>query len=348
MHKGLRSVETVSLKKVGMIFRPYIGPVLALLLISVVVGFTTDRFWAVDNWINIFRAVSVVAIMAIGAMLVILIGGIDISSGPMIALTSMVLATLVRNMGFPLWTGIVLTIVLATALGAFNGLLVVLFRMPAFVVTLATASALRGAAFLFHEGAAIFTVDPNFSPLFLGMVFGIPLPLIYVAVLYILFSYILKYTKLGREIYAVGGNEQAARLSGINVKKVKLLVFALAGMMTGVASVLMSAWTNSGSPNFAVGLEMWAIAAAVVGGASLAGGRGFIFNALFGALIIQVVRNGLNLNAAPNTVQDIALGAIIVLAVILDVWKGNLGLKIRKLFSRESEAETLEPSADKK
>jgi len=209
--------------------------------------------------------------------------------------------------------------------------------MPAFVVTLATASALRGAAFLFHNGAAIFTVHPNFSPLFLGMAFDrIPFPLIYVIVFYSIFAYVLKYTKLGREIYAVGGNEQAAKLSGINVSKVKLIVFSLAGMMTGFAAVLMAAWTNSGSPNFAVGLEMWAIAAAVVGGASLAGGRGYIFNALFGALIIQVVRNGLNLNAAPNTVQDIALGVIIVLAVILDVWKGDLGIKIRKLLKKEN------------
>ena len=324
------------LKKIGHTIRPYLGPLLALIIISLVVGSFTDRFWEVANWVNIFRAVSIVAIMAIGAMLVILIGGIDISSGPMIALTSMVLATLVRNMGFPLWSGILLTVVLATALGALNGVFVVFFKMPAFVVTLATASALRGAAFLFHNGAAIFTVHPNFSPLFLGMLFdSIPFPLIYVLVFYSIFAYVLKYTKLGREIYAVGGNEQAARLSGINVKKVKLIVFALAGMMTGFAAVLMAAWTNSGSPNFAVGLEMWAIAAAVVGGVSLGGGRGYIFNALFGALIIQVVRNALNLNAAPNTVQDIALGVIIVFAVILDIWKGNLGIGIRKLFVKE-------------
>ena len=322
------------MKKIGMVLRPYLGPVIALLIISIVVGFTTERFWEVNNWINIFRAVSVVALMAIGAMLVILIGGIDISSGPMIALTSMVLATLVRNMGFPLWSGIVLTILLSIGLGGINGIFVVFFRMPAFVVTLATASALRGAAFLFHEGAAIFTVHPYFSPLFLGMVGGVPLPLIYVAAFYILFAYILRYTKLGREIYSVGGNEQAAKLSGINVKRVKLVVFALAGMMTGFAAVLMASWTNSGSPNFAVGLEMWAIAAAVVGGASLAGGRGYIFNTLLGALIIQVVRNGLNLNAAPNTVQDIALGIIILLAVILDVWKGNIGIGIRALISK--------------
>ena len=320
-------------KKFLQLMRPYIGPILALLVISVVVGFTTDRFWEVANWVNIFRAVSIVALMAIGAMLVILIGGIDISSGPMIALTSMVLATLVRNMDFPLWFGIGFTLVLATLLGAINGVFVVFFKMPAFVVTLATASILRGSAFLFHNGAAIFTVHPNFSPLFLGMLFdSIPFPLIYVVVFYSLFAYMLKYTKLGREIYAVGGNEQAAKLSGINVRKVKMIVFSLAGMMTGFAAVLMSAWTNSGSPNFAVGLEMWAIAAAVVGGTSLAGGRGYIFNTLFGALLIQVVRNGLNLNAAPNTVQDIALGIIILLAVILDIWKGNLGTGIKKLF----------------
>ncbi|MEI8199628.1 MAG: ABC transporter permease [Eubacteriales bacterium] len=316
----------------------FIGPLAAAVIVAIIVGFTTDKFWAFNNLNNIALAVSITALIAIGATLVIFIGGIDISSGSMIALITMAMANLIKMNGYPVWTGILLAIVLGGVLGACNGFLTAYLRVPSFISTLAGASIFKGFAFLLNGGSPIFSVAPNFEFLFYGKLFNtIPLPFIYVAVFYFIFAGFMKYSRQGREIYAVGGNESAARLSGINVKRVKLLTFVIAGIMAGFAAVLMASRLNSGSPNYGAGMEMSAIAAAVIGGASLAGGRGSIINTLLGALTIVIVQNGLNLNAVNTSLQSITLGSIILFAVLLDMWKVEFSQIAKKVFRAQKQ-----------
>jgi ribose transport system permease protein len=321
---------------IGKFFRSVVaGPLAALLLVVLLVSLTTDRFLTIDNLINVSLQVSTVAIAAIGSTLVILTGGIDLSPGSAVALVSCVLAILVKNLGLSLPAGIIAALILGVGLGLFNGLLSTFGRIPSFVVTLATLGVFRGLAFLITEGHPIFSVSPYLEGIFYGDVVGIPLPFIYMLVFYIFFAIFLRNTRRGRAIYSVGGNETAAYLSGIHVNRTRLLAFVFAGFTAAVAGVLLSARLNSGSPNYGVGLELAAIAAAVIGGTSLAGGYGNIIATLFGALTVAVVQNGLNLNAVPAAWQNITLGFIILLAVGLDMWRGDIGRGFSRIFVSE-------------
>jgi len=310
-----------------------IGPFVALILVVIVVSLTTDRFLLPQNLSNITLQVSIVALAAIGATLVMLAGGIDLSPGSVLALTSCTLAILVKNWGWPVEVAIPATLLLGALLGLFNGVLSAYLRIPAFVVTLATLTIYRGMAFLITGGTPIFSISPKLRPIFYGSFLGVPLPLYYVLAAFVLTALFLRYTVPGRAIYAVGGNESAARFTGIKVNRTRLLTFVIAGLMAAAAGVLTTARLDSGSPNYGVGLELQAIAAAVIGGASLAGGSGTIIATLFGALIVAVVQNGLNLNAVPASWQQITLGTIILMAVGLDMWRKDLGGALRRLFS---------------
>lgn len=311
-----------------------IGPFVALILVVIVVSLTTDRFLLPQNLSNVTLQVSVVALAAIGATLVILAGGIDLSPGSVLALTSCTLAILVKNWGWPVEVAIPATLALGALLGLFNGVLSAYLRIPAFVTTLATLTIYRGMAFLITGGTPIFSISPKLRPIFYGSFLGVPLPMYYVLAAFVLAALFLRYTVPGRAIYAVGGNESAARFTGIKVNRTRLLTFVIAGLMAGAAGVLTTARLDSGSPNYGVGLELQAIAAAVIGGASLAGGSGNIIATLFGALIVAVVQNGLNLNAVPASWQQITLGTIILMAVGLDMWRKDLGDALRRLFGR--------------
>ena len=310
-----------------------VGPLAALLLAAIAISLTTDRFLQTRNLMNVSLQVSSVAIMAIGATIVILTGGIDLSPGSAVALITCMLAILVKNNGLPVSLGILIVLLLGAVLGFVNGLLSTYGRIPSFAVTLATMSAYRGLAFLVTKGTPIFYVSPYLEPIFYWRFLGVPLPFYYVLVFYLIAVVFLRYTVSGRAIYAIGGNESAARLSGIQVNRVRLLAFVLAGLMAGVAGVLMAARLNSGSPNYGAGMELQAIAAAVIGGASLTGGYGNIISTLFGALTVAVVQNGLNLNAVPTAWQNITLGAIIALAVLVDMWRAEIGRGIRRAFT---------------
>jgi ribose transport system permease protein len=236
----------------------------------------------------------------------------------------MVFAMMAKNLGLPLIVAIPIVLALGLLLGLVNGILSAYLRIPSFITTLATLSAFRGLAFMFNNGSPIFSVSPHIEALFYGTVFGVPLPLFYVIVLYAAAFWFLRYTRLGRAIYAVGGNPSAARLSGIDVRRTQLAAFLIAGLTAAIGAVLMTARLNSGSPNYGVGMELSAIAAAVIGGASLAGGRGHIVNTVIGAMTIVIVQNALNLNAVPTSAQNVIIGAIIVLAVGIDMWRAEI------------------------
>lgn len=316
---------------------PIFAPLLALLLVAAVTAIATPRFFDFGNLSNLALQVSIVAIVAIGSTVVILTGGIDLSVGSAIAFQTMLFATVIKA-GLPLPLAIALTLLVGAAMHAVLGLLTAYLRIPSFITTLAALSAFRGMAFMFNAGSPIFSLSPALEGLFYGTFLGLPLPLYYLVVLYASSWFVLRYTAFGRALYAVGGNPAAARLSGLPVRRIQFLAFVVAGLMAAVGAVLMAARLNSGSPNYGVGLELSAIAAAVIGGASLAGGRGNILNTLIGALTIVIVQNGLNLNAVPTSAQTIIIGAIILVAVGLDVWRRELGGIAQRLtgFGRQT------------
>jgi ribose transport system permease protein len=303
---------------------PVTGPAVATLMVALLVTLTTDRFLTSGNLNNLALQVSIVALIAIGSTAVIIVGGIDLSPGSMIALLTMLLAMMLKFWGIGFWPAIILTLVAGAAIGVVNGFITAYLRIPAFITTLAGLSAYRGMAFMFNNGSPVFEASNRLEPIFYGQLFGIPLPLFYIVVFFAAAHWLMRHTRFGRSIYAVGGNANAARLSGIKVRRVQLYAFILAGCTAAMGAVLMAARLNSGSPNYGVGLELQAIAAAVIGGASLAGGRGDMVATLFGALTITIVQNGLNLNAVPTSTQNIVIGAIIVLAVGIDKWRGEL------------------------
>lgn len=309
-----------------------VAPLAALIIVSIIVALTTERFLDASNLKNIFLQVSTVALMAIGSTLVILTAGIDLSPGSMVALLSMLLALGIKFMNIPVPLAILLVILLGTVLGLVNGVLTTYLRIPAFIATLATMSIFRGVAFMFNNGSPVFSVSPSLEAVFYGTILGVPVTLVYVVVFFAGAFIFMKYSKTGREIYAVGGNKTAAGLSGINVNKVRLIAFVMAGAMASVSAILMTARLNSGSANYGVGMEMSAIAATVVGGTSLSGGHGNVVSTLFGALTIVVVQNALNLHAVPTSLQNIIIGIIIVLAVAIDMWREELS----SLFSSRS------------
>lgn len=308
------------------------GPLVAFLVVATIVSLASPRFLHPQNLSNVSLQVATVAVVAIGATLVILTGGIDLSPGSTVALVTCTLAILVKNMKFPLPLGILLVLLLGIILGFINGFLSTYGKIPSFIVTLATMSIYRGLAFLITKGTPIFSLSPALEPLFYGKLIGIPLPFYYMVILYSLGALFLRNTIPGRAIYAVGGNESAARLTGIAVNRSRMMAFVIAGLTAAIGGVLLAAWLNSGSPNYGAELGLQSIAAAVIGGASLAGGYGSMIATLVGALTVAIVQNGLNLLAVPASWQEITLGIVIVLAVGLDMWRGEAGRRFGRLF----------------
>ena len=311
-----------------------VGPLIAVIVVTLLVGFTTDRFFLLNNLRNLALQVSVVALIAIGSTLVIIAGGIDLSPGSAITLLTMILASLIKFEGFPPAAAIIATVTFGGILGLWNGILTAYLRIPAFITTVASLSIFRGLAFMFNNGSPIFSVSSSLTKVFYDTLWGIPYVLFYVILFFAVAAVMLKYTELGRRVFAVGGNPAAARYSGINVKQIIMIVFVLAGIMAGFGSVLMAARLNSGSPNYGVGMELTAIAAAVIGGASLQGGKGNVISTLFGALTITIVQNGLNLHAVETSVQNVVIGLIIMFAVFIDMWRAEMWAILSRLLRR--------------
>ncbi len=318
------------------ILREIAGPLAALLIVALLVAATTQNFFDAGNARNLILQVSIVAIVAVGSTIVIFTGGIDLSPGSAIALMTVIFATALKFWGVPILLAVVMILALGLLLGLINGVLSAYLRIPSFITTLAALSAFRGVAFMFNNGSPVSQVSPWLEPIFYGTRLGAPLPLFYVIIVYVIAFWFLRYTAPGRAIYAVGGNPNAARLSGIDVRRTQLLAFVIAGFCAALGAILMAARLNSGSPNYGVGLELSAIAAAVIGGASLAGGRGNIINTVIGAMTIVIVQNGLNLNAVPTSAQNVVIGAIIVLAVGVDMWRAELARAIARFLPTRS------------
>ncbi|WP_113720284.1 ribose ABC transporter permease [Aeromonas salmonicida] len=293
----------------------------ALLVLIGVVSFLSPNFFTADNLLNILRQTSVNAIMAVGMTLVILTAGIDLSVGSVLALCGALAATMVA-MELPIALVVPLTLGAGALLGGISGLIIAKGKVQAFIATLVTMTALRGVTMVYTEGRPISTGfsegSDHFAWLGTGYLLGLPVPIWLMAIVFLLAWYLLNHTRLGRYIYALGGNESATRLSGINVARVKLAVYGLCGMLSALAGLIVTSRLSSAQPMAGMGYELDAIAAVVLGGTSLMGGKGRIMGTLIGALIIGFLNNALNLLDVSSYYQMIAKASVILLAVMVD------------------------------
>lgn len=293
------------------------GALVGLLVLCLALYIATPAFLTGPNLVNIGIQASTIAVLAFGMTFVIVAGGIDLSVGSVAALSAMASAWIFTSAGLPGWMSIVAGLATGALAGAVSGLGVAFGRLPSFIATLAMLSVARGLTLVLSDGRPIAT-SPEVS--FLGSSLGgVPVPILVLVVTGVIASFVLNRTVVGREMYAVGGNVEAARLSGIRVRKVLVTVFALAGVYAALAGMLLAGRLNSAQPQAASGYELDAIAAVVIGGASLAGGVGKVSGTLIGALVLAVIRNGLNLLNVSSFWQQVVIGLVIAIAVGIDV-----------------------------
>ncbi|WP_410090826.1 ribose ABC transporter permease [Vibrio cholerae] len=294
---------------------------IALLFLVVIVSFLNPNFFTVDNLLNILRQTSVNAIIAVGMTLVILTAGIDLSVGSVLALCGAFAATLVA-MEVPVLVAVPTALLAGAALGAISGIIIAKGKVQAFIATLVTMTLLRGVTMVYTDGRPISTGFTDTADTFAwfgtGYALGIPVPVWLMVVVFVGAWYLLNHTRFGRYVYAVGGNESATRLSGINVDRVKIGVYAICGLLAALAGIIVTSRLSSAQPTAGMGYELDAIAAVVLGGTSLMGGKGRIMGTLIGALIIGFLNNALNLLDVSSYYQMIAKAVVILLAVLVD------------------------------
>jgi len=301
------------------------GPLLGLVILCVIAAILSPVFLEPRNLINVLRQSSVNAIVAAGMTLVILSGGIDLSVGSVLALASTVMGLLMIHLDMHSGLAILLALGVSALIGVTNGLIITRMSVPPFIATLGMMSIARGAALEMTKGYPQFGLHQDFRFIGAGEVGPIPWPVIITLALYVLVYLVLRYTKVGLYAYGIGGNEQAAIFSGINVKRYKTILYMLCGLLAGIAGVVLSARLDSAQPIVGEGYELDAVAAVVIGGTSLFGGEGTIWGTLIGALIMGVIRNLMNLMEVSAFLQRIVIGAVIILAVFVDQLRRRIG-----------------------
>ena len=294
---------------------------IGLIVLIGIVGVLSPSFFTVANLLNVLRQTSINGVIAAGMTFVILTGGIDLSVGSILGFSGAVAASCLAS-GQSMLVTIVLTLVIGSGVGLINGIIISKGKLQPFIVTLATMTILRGATLVFTDGKPISlgtgTSAIAFSKIGGGTIFGIPTPVVIMIFAFAICYYILTQTKMGRYTYALGGNEEATRLSGLNADRIKMFVYTISGLLASVAAIIITSRLFSAQPNAGDGYELDAIAAVVLGGTKLAGGKGKITGTIIGALIIGVLSNALNLLNVSSYFQMIAKGVVILIAVLLD------------------------------
>lgn len=300
------------------------GIFIVLIMLVVLLSFLSPNFLTTHNLLNIARQITFIAIIGFGVTIVIITTGIDLSSGSIVGLTSVIVASAAHPGQFPFIVTILIGLLVGLVCGLINGIIVAKAGIPPFIATLGMYTAARGFASLYSDGRPINGLKPEFIYLGAGRPLGIPVPVIILIIVAIITHLLLTKTRIGRHIFALGGNEQAAIISGINVNKIKMVVYAYAGLLASLSGLVLTARISSGQPGLGVGFELDAIASAVIGGTSLSnGGVGSVFGTITGALVIGVINNGMDLLNINTYWQQIIKGAIIVLAVTLDKMKNR-------------------------
>ncbi|OFK25717.1 ribose ABC transporter permease [Staphylococcus sp. HMSC068H12] len=294
---------------------PFIGLILLVIIISVL----NSAFLEPSNLFNLLRQVSINGLITFGMTFVILTGGIDLSVGSTLALSSALIAILMVS-GVDSMIALLVGCILGAILGAINGLLITLGKMAPFIATLATMTVFRGLTLVITDGNPITNLNGSYAfQLFgRGYFLGIPVPAVTMFITFIILYIILHKTIFGRQTYAMGGNEKAAFISGIKVNKLKIMIYSLAGLMSAMAGAILTSRLNSAQPTVGMSYELDAIAAVVLGGTSLTGGKGRILGTLIGVLIIGVLNNGLNLLGVSSFYQQVVKGVVIIIAVLID------------------------------
>jgi ribose/xylose/arabinose/galactoside ABC-type transport system permease subunit len=293
------------------------GTLFGLVALCAVLWALTPYFLTVSNLLNVVEQTSINAIVAVGMTFVILSGGIDLSVGSIVALSGVVLGAALQAEQ-PLTIALLLALVTGLMCGLANGALVSWGGLPPFIVTLGMMSIARGAALVFTEGRPVSGFDSSFRVLATGRLALVPAPVVIMALVYLIAHVVLTRTTFGRYVYAIGGNEEATRLSGVRVRFHKTMIYGVSGLTSAMAAVILTARLNSAQPIAGMMYELDAIAATVIGGTSLMGGEGTLGGTLVGALIMGVLRNGLNLLGVSSFLQQIVIGAVIVVAVLID------------------------------
>lgn len=296
---------------------PLLLPLVGLVVVSIAMAFASDNFFSIDNIVNVLRQQSIIGILAIGMTFVILTGGIDLSVGAVMALCGTIGAGVIVNMGLPGGLGLLAMIVVGVLFGLFNGVLVAWGKMPAIIVTLATMLIARGLGLVYSGGYPISGLPGWISWFGNGRVASVPVPIIIMVILYAAAWVLLQRTSFGRHVYSIGGNETAANLSGVNTKRIKLIVFMISGFTSAMAAIVLTGRLLSGQPGAGVAFELDAIAMVVLGGTAISGGRGLILGTLIGAVLLGIINNGLNLMGINPYLQDVIKGLIILLAIYI-------------------------------
>lgn len=310
-------------------FKENLGIIVAFLVLCVFLSVfpkTSGSFFTRQNIFNVLRQISTNLFLACGMTMVIILGGIDLSVGSIIALSGCISAGCVARYNLPLPIALLMGLLVGLLVGMFNGAVISKTTIPAFIVTLATMNIAKGLAYVYTGGSPVRVVTKEWQFLGAGYVGFFPTPVVILVIVLIITAIIMNKTKMGRHMYAVGGNQQAAEFSGIKVEKVKFFVHAFSGLMAGLAGIVLASRMYSGQPTAGDGAEMDAIAAVVVGGTSMAGGSGKIGGTIIGGLIIGVLNNGLNLLNVNSFWQYVVKGVVILLAVFLDYFR-NKGKK---------------------
>ncbi len=302
-------------------FQGNLGILIAFLVLCGIVAFISPVFLTSGNFLNVLRQVSLNASLALGMMMVILLGGIDLSVGAVVALSGTLSVGLMVKSGFSAVHAILIGIGCGGLVGLINGLIISFGGMAPFIVTMSTMNIARGLAFLYTGGLPIRSTDATFTTFGAGRVGTIPNPVIYMAVIILAVSILLSRTKFGVRVYALGGNRDAAKFSGINVHLVEVVVYTLSGLLSGFAGVVLASRMYSGQPGVSSGAELDAIAACVLGGVSMTGGIGKTSGVVIGVLIVGVISNGLNLMNVNSFWKDVLKGCIVLIAVYVDMMR---------------------------
>lgn len=317
----------------------FVGPLMAVILLSAVLTVVSGDFLSIDNWMNILRQTAINALVSCGMLMVLLTGGIDISVGPMVALSSCVMGVMLNAGITNSALLIIAAIVVGVLCGGINGLLFTKLELPhPFVSTMGSRQVYRGLALLITGAAPIAGFPEGVSFLGFKNIGKFPVSFIAVIVVFVIVGIFLNKTALGRQIYTVGGNKEAARLSGINVPKTLNFAYIMSGLMCSFAGIILVGRVGTAFPLAGETYDMDAIAACVIGGASFSGGKGTVGGTLIGALLIAIIRNGLNLLGAQSDVQYIVIGMVIIVAVFIDVLRGKTQTKARRIAKATKEA----------
>ena len=302
-----------------------------LVLVVIILFFTvtTDTFLTSKNILNICRQISMIGICSVGMTMVLLTGGIDISVGSIIALVGVVAAKLIGEAGMAIFPAMLIGVVVGAICGLINGIMVAEFDVPALITTLAMQTMARGAAYILTSGIPIYGLPEEIKTLGQGYFFKIPIPVIIMALIFLFGWWLLEQTRFGRYTYAIGGNQEVARLSGINVLNMKIFIYTLSGLFAGLSGVIMLSRINSGQPATSSGFEMDVITGAVLGGISVAGGEGKLVNVIAGVLIMGMLSNGMTLMNLDEYWQWVVKGIVLLLAVTFDNMQRKRNAKVK-------------------